>query len=434
MYFCGVIDRFKLNINKKFKKFRTQKLLLAMSGGLDSRVLLHLLSQCKLNFGVAHCNFGLRAEESDSDAKFVEEICTKNQIPFEIKKFETKAYSQKHKISTQMAARELRYSWFEELLEIKDYDKIVTAHHLDDQLETFMINTGRGSGLAGLTGIPENTLTVARPMLPFTRKEILKYAQAENLEWREDASNSSDVYLRNALRNQVISKWKTYAPNLMSNFEDTLSYIKQSQHALDDIVNQWKEQHFIHKGADIHIDLKALKKLTPQEYYLHALFSSYGFHLNDLKDLLSAQSGKHLQSTSYRLLANRGEWILTEHNFSPISEVLWDLTKPLEHPLRLEVSSSFVNNNSCVALDQSVLIPPLKLRKFQEGDYFYPTGMQGKKKLSKYFKDEKYSQIDKENQWLLCSENSIVWVIGKRADRRYTIKPTDTNCLIIKVG
>jgi tRNA(Ile)-lysidine synthase len=433
MYFCGVIDRFKLNINKKFKKFRTQKLLLAISGGLDSRVLLHLFSQCKLDFGVAHCNFGLRGEESDADAKFVEEICIKNRIPFEIKKFETKAHSQKHKISTQMAARELRYSWFEELLENKNYDKIVTAHHLDDQLETFMINTGRGSGLSGLIGIPENTSTVARPMLPFTRKEILEYAQAENLVWREDTSNTSDIYLRNALRNQVVTKWKAYEPNLLSNFGDTLSYIKQSLQALDVVVNQWEEQHFIHKGAHIHIDLKALKKLTPQEYYLHALFSTYGFHLNDLKDLLKAQSGKHLQSSSYRLLVNRGEWILAEHNFLPIAEISWNLTKPLDHPIKLEVSSLFINNNSCVALDQSLLILPLKLRKFQEGDYFYPTGMQGKKKLSKYFKDEKYSQIEKENQWLLCSENSIVWVIGKRADRRYTTKPTDNNCLIIKV-
>ena len=432
MYFCGVIDRFKLNINKKFKKFRTQKLLLAISGGLDSRVLLHLFSQCKLDFGVAHCNFGLRGEESDADAKFVEEICIKNRIPFEIKKFETKAHSQKHKISTQMAARELRYSWFEELLENKNYDKIVTAHHLDDQLETFMINTGRGSGLSGLIGIPENTSTVARPMLPFTRKEILEYAQAENLVWREDTSNTSDIYLRNALRNQVVTKWKAYEPNLLSNFGDTLSYIKQSLQALDVVVNQWEEQHFIHKGAHIHIDLKALKKLTPQEYYLHALFSTYGFHLNDLKDLLKAQSGKYLQSSSYRLLVNRGEWILAEHNFLPIAEISWDLTKPLDHPIKLEVSSLFINNNSCVALDQSLLILPLKLRKFQEGDYFYPTGMQGKKKLSKYFKDEKYSQIEKENQWLLCSENSIVWVIGKRADRRYTTKPTDNNCLIIK--
>jgi tRNA(Ile)-lysidine synthase len=375
----------------------------------------------------------LRGEESDADAKFVEEICIKNRIPFEIKKFETKAHSQKHKISTQMAARELRYSWFEELLENKNYDKIVTAHHLDDQLETFMINTGRGSGLSGLIGIPENTSTVARPMLPFTRKEILEYAQAENLVWREDTSNTSDIYLRNALRNQVVTKWKAYEPNLLSNFGDTLSYIKQSLQALDVVVNQWEEQHFIHKGAHIHIDLKALKKLTPQEYYLHALFSTYGFHLNDLKDLLKAQSGKHLQSSSYRLLVNRGEWILAEHNFLPIAEISWDLTKPLDHPIKLEVSSLFINNNSCVALDQSLLILPLKLRKFQEGDYFYPTGMQGKKKLSKYFKDEKYSQIEKENQWLLCSENSIVWVIGKRADRRYTTKPTDNNCLIIKV-
>jgi len=432
MYFCGVIYRFKLNIDKKFKKFRTQKLLLAFSGGLDSRVLLHLLSQCKLDFGVAHCNFGLRAEESDADAKFVEEICTKNRIPFEIKKFKTKAHSQKHKISTQMAARELRYSWFEEILEKQNYDKIVTAHHLDDQLETFMINTARGSGLSGLIGIPEKNSTVVRPMLPFTRKEILEYAQAENLEWREDTSNASDIYLRNALRNQVVPKWKTFEPNLMSNFGDTLSYIKQSQQALDVVLNQWKGQHFIHKGAHIHIDLKALKKLTPQEYYLHALFFSYGFHLNDLKYLSKAQSGKHLQSSSYRLLVNRGEWILAEHNFSSISEVPWDLTKPLDHPIKLEVSSLFINNNSCVALDQSLLILPLKLRKFEEGDYFYPTGMQGKKKLSKYFKDEKYSQIDKENQWLLCSENSIVWVIGKRADRRYTSKPTDNNCLIIK--
>lgn len=427
-----MIKRFKLNIDNKFQNFRTQKILLAFSGGLDSRVLLHLLIQSKLDFGVAHCNFGLRGKENDTDAKFVEEICKKNQIPFRIKKFKTKIYSKKHKISTQMAARRLRYSWFDEFLEKEHYDQILTAHHLDDQLETYMINIGRGSGLSGLIGIPENTPKIARPLLPFTRKEILAYAQQENLEWREDASNASDVYLRNALRNQVVRKWKLYEPNLLSNFKDTLDYIKQSHQALDFVVFQWKEQHFVQKGIHIHVDLIALKKLTPIEYYLNALFSPYGFHPRDLKDLLNAQSGKYLKSSSHRLLVNRGEWILEENSFTQISEVLWDIKKPLLQPIKLHVDLTFENNNSCVSLDKSRLIYPLKLRKFEEGDYFYPTGMQGKKKLSKYFKDEKYSQIDKENQWLLCSGNTIVWVINRRADRRFTIESTNSNCLILK--
>ena len=432
MYFCPVIDHFKLHIANKFQNFKEQKLLLAFSGGLDSRVLLDLLCRLEIDFSVAHCNFNLRADASESDALFCAQIAEQHQLPFFIKKFDTKSFAKEQKISTQMAARELRYTWFDALKEQEGFTHLLTAHHLDDQLETFMINMGRGSGLKGLRGITTNK--ILRPLLNFSKDEIEQYAQKHSIEWREDASNAQDDYLRNNMRHNVIPQWKTAQENLLQQVGQTFDHLTLAQEALSVVVDTFKNMHFIQQDDVTAVKLDALMELKPQAYYLHALFEAYGFsHVADLESLLVAQSGKQLISSSHRLIRDRAVLLLSPLKIETLDEEFsWIPSQDLINPIKLSLADQPLNTANTATLDKSKLKYPLLLRKYREGDYFYPIGMQGKKKLSKFFKDQKYSTLDKENQWLLCSEEQIVWVVGKRVDTRFAAIPETLNPLIIR--
>ena len=427
-----MIDRFKLHIASKFENFKEQKLLLALSGGLDSSVLLDLLCQLEIDFSVAHCNFDLRADASEADAVFCAKIAEQHQLLFFIKKFDTKSFAEEQKVSTQMAARELRYTWFDELKEQEGFTHLLTAHHLDDQLETFMINMGRGSGLKGLRGI--TTDKILRPLLNFSKNEIERYANDQSIEWREDASNSQDDYLRNHLRHHSIPQWKAAQENLLQQASHTFDHLCLAQEALSVVVDAFKEKHFIQQEDIISISLDALLEFKPQTYYLHALFETYGFnHVADLESLLVAQSGKQLISSSHRLIRNREELLLCPLKIKiQVKEFSWTPNQDLIDPIKLTLADKPVNSTNTAVFDKNTLKYPLLLRKYREGDYFYPIGMKGKKKLSKFFKDQKYSTLDKENQWLLCSEEQIVWVVGQRVDTRFAATPETRNSLIIR--
>ena len=427
-----MIDRFKLHIASKFQNFKEQKLLLAFSGGLDSRVLLDLLCQLEIDFSVAHCNFDLRADASEADALFCAQIAEQHQLPFFIKKFDTMSFADEQKVSTQMAARELRYTWFDELKEQEEFTHILTAHHLDDQLETFMINMGRGSGLKGLRGITSDK--ILRPLLNFSKNEIEQYANEQSIEWREDASNAQDTYLRNHLRHHAIPQWKAAQENLLQQVAQTFDHLSLAQEALSVVVDTFKEKHFIQQEDVISIPLDALLELNPRAYYLHALFETYGFsHVADLESLLVAQSGKQLISSSHRLIRNREELLLSPLKIETQEEEFsWTPTQDLTDPIKLTLTDKPLNSANTAVLDKNTLKYPLLLRKFREGDYFCPIGMKGKKKLSKFFKDQKYSTLDKENQWILCSEDQIVWVVGQRVDTRFAATPETLNSLIIR--
>jgi len=432
MYFCPVINRFKLHIANKFENFNDQRLLLAFSGGLDSRVLLELLCQAQIKFSVAHCNFDLRADASEADAHFCAQIAEQHQLPFFSKKFDTKSFAETQQISTQMAARELRYTWFDELKKQEGFTHILTAHHLDDQLETFMINVGRGTGLKGLRGI--GTDKILRPLLNFFKDEIEQYAQAHSIEWREDASNAQDTYLRNHLRHHAIPQWKAAQEKLLQQVAQTFDHLSLAQEALSVVVDTFKEKHFIQQEDTISIRLDAFLELNPRAYYLHALFETYGFiHVADLESLLVAQSGKQLVSSSHRLIRNRAVLLLSPLKSEPqVDEFSWTPTQDLTDPIKLILADKPLNTANTAVLDKNSLKYPLLLRKFREGDYFFPVGMKGKKKLSKFFKDQKYSTLDKENQWILCSEDQIVWVVGQRVDTRFAANSETLNPLIIR--
>ena len=409
--------------------------LLACSGGVDSMVLFDLLLKLDYSFTVAHCNFQLRGKESDADQDFVNTHCESKAVPFVTKAFSTKTFHLERGVSIQMAARELRYDWFNTLIKTGPYTHLLTAHHLNDQIETFLINLSRASGLKGLCGMP--TDRVLRPLLSLTKEQILNYAEKEKIQWREDASNASDDYLRNQLRHHLLPQWKAITPTIQEQLGKSIEKLARAEAALNEQVKQFRAHHFESIDGHIRVSLTALRELKPQAYYLHALFSPFGFHhLNDLIDLLQAQSGKKLISKTHRLIRDRAFLLLdqlTNEDLSSADVFYWTPDHDLTHPIALQIQEIHEESKQTAFLDENALKYPLILRKYQEGDYFYPTGMQGKKKLSKFFKDQKYSLLEKEQQWLLCSENDIVWVIGQRVDARFaasenTINPLKIQC------
>lgn len=417
------------------------KLLLAVSGGLDSVVLTHLCHQLKLDIALAHCNFNLRGEESDADEEFVLDLAEDLEVDVFIESFDTETYANENGgISIQMAARELRYNWFFELAEQLDFDYILTAHHADDNLETFLINLTRGTGLDGLTGIPEISGKLVRPMLPFSRETIAVFAVENQLKWREDSSNASTKYLRNKLRHDVIPILKQINPQVLHNFQTTISNLKDSQDIIDDAVVNVQKKVVEVDDDQIKLNVAKLKKLSNPKAYLYQLLSDFNFTAwQDVFHLLEAQSGKQVFSSTHRLIKDRDFLLLNE-----IDTDSQDITISIEkadQQVNTAIGNLFFEKVDAISetskqiiyVDEDLLKFPLSIRTWQEGDWFHPLGMRGKKKLSKYFKDEKLSLIDKEKTLILLSADTIVWIIGKRADDRFKITENTTKILKIEL-
>jgi tRNA(Ile)-lysidine synthase len=428
-------------ITNNLSFLKDKKLLIACSGGVDSVVLASLLHRLEYNIGLAHCNFSLRGNESDGDEDFVMNLAGKLDVPFFSETFETKAYSKEHKLSTQVAARELRYAWFEELLADFKFDNVLTGHHADDDLETFLINLSRGTGLRGLTGIPMVNNKIVRPLLCFGRDEIVKYAKENNLYWREDSSNSEVDYLRNKLRIETIPKYKKAAPGLLQSFQKSRKHLENSQDLVDDymvLVSNLVISEFS-DGYQIHI--QKLQELPNTAALIYELLSPFGFtDFSTLLDLLTAQSGKQVFSSSHRLLKDRNSLLLTENpkKRTKIEEdsefFISENEKKIDKPIPLEFTSTKKIGditNSAVYVDKAKIQYPLHLRRWREGDLFQPLGMKGKKKLSKFFKDEKLSLVAKEKIWVLCSGDEIVWIVNYRMSDPFKVQSTTKEILKI---
>ncbi len=428
-----MLTHFKKHIDQNFLKLKENKFLLAHSGGVDSSVLFDLFLKLDLQFGLVHCNFNLRGNESEDDFNFVKEIADSNKKIFFYKKFNTIKYSTLNKKSIQLSARELRYSWFLEILEKENYKYIVTAHHLNDQLETFLINSSRGSGLKGVIGIPSNNNNLLRPLLIFSKDKILDYAKKNKIKWREDSSNKENKYLRNFIRNKIIKDWIKYDPELINKFSNTLKNLNSTYEAFKVIVKKFKKDYFVENGNVYYISIKELTKLNPIDFYLFQLFEAYGYsNTTDLSNLINSQSGKYLLSKSHRLTKGREVLILSKIKNLSKDEFYWNLKKSFNIPIELKIVKNNNFDNKTISLNKNDLKLPLIVRKWKTGDFFYPNGMKGKKKISKYFKDEKFDINQKENQWLLCSGDNILWVIGKRADRRFLAKKQSPNIINIE--
>ena len=431
-----MLDRFKSHISTFFPEMLDSPFLLACSGGIDSVVLWHLCAETGLQFEVAHCNFNLRGSESEEDAEFVVQLSHKYNNKIHVTSFDTETYRSENKLSVQEAARQLRYTWFAKLLTENGLNFTATAHHLDDQIETFLINLSRGSGLDGLGGIPERTPLVRRPFLVYSRSDILAYAMEMGLTWREDSSNMEDKYFRNRLRAGVVPALRDADPRFEQGFANSLRYLRGSRALVKNHIEELRAELFHQEGDTIRISLTGLRKLHPLEAYLHELFRPYGFtDWDGVARLLEGHSGKEVQSKSHRLLRDRNDVLLKNQSVTDSEIYQVDLSSPsLTHPISLqiqEIETMGTPSRNVLYVDKETLKEGLTLRKWRKGDYFYPLGMHGRQKVSKYFKDHKFSTFQKESQWLLCCGDAIVWIVGHRADDRF--KVTDGTTQIVRI-
>ncbi len=437
-----MLKTFQEHINHHFPYLKNSKAIVACSGGIDSILLAHLCLQSGLDIALAHCNFKMRGAESEEDEAFVKNLGAHHQIPVFVKHLEAEAYGKVKRLSIQMAAREMRYNWFQDLMTHERYDYVLTAHHADDNVETFLINLSRGTGIEGLTGIPAVNGSYLRPLLPFSRKELVYFAKEHGIDWREDSSNKRKKYLRNKLRHDVIPTLKEINPSLLENFKKTIQYLDDSVTLIDDTVKKIKEDVF-ERGTEnegrIRLSIAKLAALGEPRVYMYALLKDFGFTAwGDITQLLQAQTGKYVSSATHRLVKDREYLLLapivkeanTRQHYQIFegesAMILPDQTLKLK---KVAAINEINRNTIYLAIDR--LQYPLQLRKWQEGDVFYPLGMQGKKKLSKYFKDERLSLLDKENVWVLCSNDQIVWLVGYRADERFKVTPDTQKILKI---
>jgi tRNA(Ile)-lysidine synthase len=426
------------HIIQNFPFLKEKKLLLAISGGLDSMVLLYLFQKLNCEIAIAHCNFHLRADESNDDETFVRKYANLHQIIAFFNRFDTEIFAKSNKLSTQVAARKLRYDWFYELLETENFDYVLTAHHADDNLESFIINLSRATGIDGLTGIPSKNDKIIRPLLIFSRTEIESFAVENKIEWREDSSNSSDKYLRNKIRHQVVPKLKDLNPNFLESFQKTQFFLQETQCLAKDAINFMFEKIAKKIDSEIHFDIKILNTLPNYKVYLFHFLRIYGFSAwDDIYDLMDAQTGKMILSNDYILLKNRNFLILF-----PTNTTVFEAEYPIQNDQEivnfpLMLSFCKVNDIDAIAkqtifVDRDKLMFPLSLKRWSEGAVFQPLGMNGKsQKVSKFLKDNKLSFIEKENIWILYSDNQIVWIIGLRQDERFKINETTINKLKI---
>ena len=433
-----MLDDFKSHLLSELPFLFKSKIIIATSSGVDSVVLCFLCKRLGLEFSIAHCNFALRGGESDLDAKFSKDFAKSLNVNYYSKTFNTLKYKKENSLSTQMAARELRYTWFDAIS--INYDYVLTAHHLDDQLETFFINFSRGSGLDGLCGIPAVSDNLVRPLLGFSKDQILNFAKKNNISWREDSSNNTNDYLRNDIRNNIIPRFKKFNPSLLKGFNNTLSSLKGSKSILNNKINEVYEEIITREDYQTKYEINKILKLDNLDTYLHAFFYKYGFtNLIDIKNILSSQSGKFVVSKTHRLVKDRGYLILdkvSDLSFDPlyIDSKLSDLNV-LYGSLNFNLTDSldFSNSNSNVFVDEGCLIYPLRVDSYSSGMEFFPLGMKGKKSVSKFLKDEKISLNNKKRVIVLINGNDeIIWIINHRIDDRYKI--TESSKKILKIS
>lgn len=411
-------------------------------------VMAELFHRAGFNFAIAHCNFALRGAESNQDEKFVAAMAEVYGVKLFVKHFKTREYAGFNKISVQMAARTLRYTWFDELIEAEGYKAIATAHHLDDQIETFFINMLRGTGISGLHGILPYRDKIVHPLMFAFRRNIEEFASDEAVGFREDSSNRSTKYVRNKLRHDLMPIMAEINPDFRKTLTFTIERIRESEMLLDHYFDDVRKRVLKHEEGGITISIPELMTYTPCAAYLFELLQPFGFNRSVTDEVaagLTEISGKQYFSPTHRLIKDR-EFLLIDPLGPvgaqlPADEILIEEgSKELRIPLQL--SFSFIDNypglkinkrGSIAMLDAGKITWPLRLRKWKEGDAFIPYGMNNHKKLSDFFIDNKFSIVEKENAWLLISGNEIAWLIGHRIGNAFRITDNTESILQIEV-
>ena len=420
------------------------KILLAVSGGIDSMVMAHLFLRRNHKEGIAHCNFSLRGQESDKDEELVRQFAADNNIPFYTIRFETKAYAKRNKLSIQMAARELRYNWFEEIRGKNGFDSVAVAHNLNDNIETLLINLIRGTGLAGMAGIKPLNNNIIRPMLFATRQEIQTYCDKNKIVFREDKSNADTKYTRNKIRHQVIPVIKEINPSVELTLNETAERFSGFNEIVSDYISQLKEKIGEEKEHIISFNISLLKTHLHNKAVIFELFKPYGVanaKLNDLIRVIDGKTGGQIITDTHRIIKNRKEIVVSEEAYmKETSYTISDINAFCIYPgissarnVKITDTYEIPSDPHIACIDLQKISFPVLIRKWKPGDYFYPLGMKQKKKLSDYFIDNKYSRFDKETIFILESDGKIVWLIGDRIDDRFKITSSTKKGLLLKV-
>lgn len=420
-----------------------EKIIVAVSGGIDSMTMADLFHEAHFDIAIAHCNFSLRGVESDKDEELVKKYAEANNIPFFTTSFKTKSYAHSKHLSVQMAARELRYDWFEKIRSENNYDKIAVAHNLNDNAETLLINLVRGTGLAGMSGIRPLNNNIIRPLLFASREEIEKYSKENNIAYHEDSSNSDTGYTRNKIRHLVIPVFREINPSVLQTLNETAERFTGLNEIVNSHVSEIRASLIDEKENYLLYNIPALKKLKKNRTLIFELFRIYGVTNSILPDLLKIIDGKtggQVLTETHRIIKNRKDLIvsgLLQNNDQVITitnEEEFIKFSAVQSVKKISTGDSFEipSDPHIACLDYSKLSYPVTIRKWMAGDYFYPLGMKQKKKLSDYFIDRKYSIIDKENIYVMESGGKIFWIIGDRIDNRFRISSSTDTALIIK--
>lgn len=428
----------------KLKSFLTEyqlaesneKLILAVSGGKDSVVMAHLFHQLDYTFAIAHCNFKLRAEDSDEDENFVEELAHKLNVPFYSQSFDTKTYAIENKLSIQMAARDLRYDWFDNLSKKEGYKKIVTAHHQDDAIETLLIKKSRKSSIGALQGIPVKNANIIRPFLTFSVKQIQNYILENSIEYREDKSNSSTHYQRNSIRKSL----QNDSQAKRAKYLDEIERNKNAYNKLLEKCERYKTKFCENKNNGIFLPFEYLLKQDEKQEILYELLKYYGpFSWRDIFSLIDSQVGRYVANTEFRIIRERQGLFLSKISMNLKEQHIININdKLLTYPISIKLSIhditdfKLIKNSRLAALDYSKLDFPLILRHWRKGDFFVPLGMKGKKKISDYMIDEKFSSFQKENTWVICSLDTIVCIVGHRINDEFKLVPETEKVYLVE--
>lgn len=423
--------KFQNFIKKHSLLKKNESVLLGISGGIDSIAMLDLFSKSDYRIGIAHCNFNLRNEDSVKDLEFVKTIANELNIPFFSISFQTQEYAKSNKISIEMAARELRYDWFEKIRKENNFNKIAIAHNMNDQIETFFLNITRRTGLKGICGMkPRNRKTI-RPLLFATRTEIENYVKRNKLNWREDSTNNLDIYKRNTIRHNIIPVFQKIENEFISLMNDNIIKFNEAYEIFEKRIKRKRKKCVIRDNEVIEFSITEIKKLKPLRTYLFEFFKPFHFNekqIDDLIKILNSQSGKQIFSNSHVLLKDRNSIIvkpITELNQTKyIITDLSDIRTPINLTFNKELNDNIYSKKSNEAsFDYQKITFPLILRKWQNGDVFVPLGMNGKrKKVSDFLTDLKLTNFQKEDTWVLCSENQIIWVVGQRISENFKLQ------------